>query len=265
MPRFAHLALLLKPEGNGKLSKRDGDRLGFPVFPLRWVDPKTGEVSSGYRESGYLPEAVVNFVALLGWNPGNDHSEVMSLEELVRYFDIEKCSKAGAKFDYEKGKWFNHHYIQQSLDERLALLLRPHFEEAHYPFDLDFVVRCVALVKERAQTLLELFDQLRYFFAAPTAYDEKTVAKRWKAESASQMRELMELLTPLAEDLPAEDTEDRVKAWIEERGYGLGAVMNCFRLALVGAAKGPHLFDITALLGREETLRRLARIIEVLG
>lgn len=128
MPRFAHLALLLKPEGNGKLSKRDGDRLGFPVFPLRWVDPKTGEVSSGYRESGYLPEAVVNFVALLGWNPGNDHEEVMSMEELIRYFRIEKCSKAGAKFDYEKGKWFNHHYIQTSSNERLAALLRPSLE-----------------------------------------------------------------------------------------------------------------------------------------
>ena len=265
MPRFAHLALLLKPEGNGKLSKRDGDRLGFPVFPLRWVDPKTGEVSSGYRESGYLPEAVVNFVALLGWNPGNEHSEVMSLEELVRYFDLEKCSRAGAKFDYEKGKWFNHYYIQQSSDERLALLLCPYFEEAKYPFDLAFVTRCIALVKERAQTLPELFDQLSYFFVAPTTYDEKTVAKRWKAESASQIRELMELLNTLPEELPSEDTEGRVKAWLEERGYGMGAVMNCFRLALVGAAKGPHLFDITALLGREETLRRLARIIEVLG
>jgi len=137
MPRFAHLALLLKPEGNGKLSKRDGDRLGFPVFPLRWVDPKTGEVSSGYRESGYLPEAVVNFVALLGWNPGNDHEEVMSMEELIRYFRIEKCSKAGAKFDYEKGKWFNHHYIQTSSNERLAALLRPSLEAAGITFDAD--------------------------------------------------------------------------------------------------------------------------------
>ena len=265
MPRFAHLALLLKPEGNGKLSKRDGDRLGFPVFPLRWVDPKTGEVSSGYRESGYLPEAVVNFVALLGWNPGNDHSEVMSLEELVQHFNIEKCSKAGAKFDYEKGKWFNHHYIQEASDDRLASLLRPYFDEAGYPFDATRVARCIALVKERAQVLPELFEQITYFFSAPTVYDEKTVSKRWKAESADQMRELSHLLLTLPEALPSEETEQAVKAWIEEKGYGLGAVMNCFRLALVGAAKGPHLFDISALLGREETLCRLARIIEVLG
>ena len=265
MPRFAHLALLLKPEGNGKLSKRDGDRLGFPVFPLRWVDPKTGEVSSGYRESGYLPEAVVNFVALLGWNPGNDHSEVMSLEELVQHFNIEKCSKAGAKFDYEKGKWFNHHYIQEASDDRLASLLRPYFDEAGYPFDATRVARCIALVKERAQVLPELFEQIIYFFSAPTAYDDKTVSKRWKAESADQMRELSHLLSTLPETLPSEETEQAVKAWIEEKGYGLGAVMNCFRLALVGAAKGPHLFDISALLGREETLCRLARIIEVLG
>ena len=265
MPRFAHLALLLKPEGNGKLSKRDGDRLGFPVFPLRWVDPKTGEVSSGYRESGYLPEAVVNFVALLGWNPGNDHEEVMSMEELIRYFRIEKCSKAGAKFDYEKGKWFNHHYIQTSSNERLAALLRPSLEAAGITFDADYVARAIALTKERAQTLPELEEQIAYFFTAPTAYDEKTVKKRWKEDSAAQLRELAALLATQPEDLPSEATEEVVKAWIEEKGYGLGAVMNCFRLALVGAAKGPHLFDITALLGRGETLQRLQRAIEVLG
>ena len=265
MPRFAHLALLLKPEGNGKLSKRDGDRLGFPVFPLRWVDPKTNEVSSGYRESGYLPEAVVNFVALLGWNPGNEHEEVMSMEELIRYFRIEKCSKAGAKFDYEKGKWFNHHYIQTSSNERLASLLRPSLEAAGVPFDADYVARAIALTKERAQTLPELEEQIAYFFTAPTTYDEKTVKKRWKEDSAAQLTELSALLATQSEDLPSEATEEVVKAWIEEKGYGLGAVMNCFRLALVGAAKGPHLFDITALLGRGETLQRLQRAIEVLG
>ena len=265
MPRFAHLALLLKPEGNGKLSKRDGDRLGFPVFPLRWVDPKTGDVSSGYRESGYLPEAVVNFVALLGWNPGMEHSEVMSMEELIQYFNIEKCSKAGAKFDYEKGKWFNHHYIQEACNERLAELLRPRFEEEGISYDQAFVAKVIALVKERAQTLPELFDQALFFFVAPTEYDPKTVSKRWKEDSAAQMRALAELLAGLEPELPADSTEEQVKAWIEREGYGLGAVMNCFRLALVGAAKGPHLFDITALLGREETLRRLERAINQLG
>jgi len=241
------------------------ERLGFPVFPLRWVDPKTGEVSSGYRESGYLPEAVVNFVALLGWNPGNDHEEVMSMEELIRYFRIEKCSKAGAKFDYEKGKWFNHHYIQTSSNERLAALLRPSLEAAGITFDADYVARAIGLTKERAQTLLELEEQIAYFFTAPTAYDEKTVKKRWKEDSAAQLTELAALLATQPEDLPSEATEEVVKAWIEEKGYGLGAVMNCFRLALVGAAKGPHLFDITALLGRGETLQRLQRAIEVLG
>ena len=264
MPQFAHLALLLKPEGNGKLSKRDGDRLGFPVFPLRWVDPKTGEVASGYRESGYLPEAVVNFVALLGWNPGNEHEEVMSMEDLIQHFRIEKCSKAGAKFDYEKGKWFNHHYIQQACDERLAELLRPALESEGIAFDLARVAKTIALVKERAQVLPELLDQIRFFFVAPTKYDEKTVKKRWKEDSAQQMKELIELLSTQPEELPSEATEEVVKAWIEGQGYGLGAVMNCFRLALVGAAKGPHLFDISALLGRTETIARLERAIQTL-
>ena len=222
-------------------------------------------MSSGYRESGYLPEAVVNFVALLGWNPGNDHEEVMSMEELIRYFRIEKCSKAGAKFDYEKGKWFNHHYIQTSSNERLAALLRPSLEAAGITFDADYVARAIALTKERAQTLPELEEQIAYFFTAPTTYDEKTVKKRWKEDSAAQLTELAALLATQPEDLPSEATEEVVKAWIEEKGYGLGAVMNCFRLALVGAAKGPHLFDITALLGRGETLQRLQRAIEVLG
>lgn len=265
MPRFAHLALLLKPEGNGKLSKRDGDRLGFPVFPLRWVDPKTGDVSSGYRESGYLPEAVVNFVALLGWNPGMEHSEVMNMDELIQYFNIEKCSKAGAKFDYEKGKWFNHHYIQEASNERLAELLRPRIEEAGITFEADYVAQVLALVKERAQTLPELFEQALFFFVAPTEYDAKTVSKRWKEDSAAQMQALAEQLAQLDPGLPAASTEEHIKAWIEAQGYGLGAVMNCFRLALVGAAKGPHLFDITALLGREETLRRIDRAIKQLG
>ena len=186
------------------------------------------------------------------------------MEELIRYFRIEKCSKAGAKFDYEKGKWFNHHYIQTSSNERLAALLAP-ARGCSITFDADYVARAIALTKERAQTLLELEEQIAYFFTAPTAYDEKTVKKRWKEDSAAQLTELAALLATQPEDLPSEATEEVVKAWIEEKGYGLGAVMNCFRLALVGAAKGPHLFDITALLGRGETLQRLQRAIEVLG
>ena len=208
---------------------------------------------------------MVNFVALLGWNPGNEHEEVMSMEDLIKYFRIEKCSKAGAKFDYEKGKWFNHHYIQVSDDKRLAKLLRPQLEAKGIAYDESYVAQAVALVKERAQTLVELEEQIEYFFTAPTSYEEKTVKKRWKEDSAAQLTELAALLSSQPEALPSEATEAVVKAWIEEKGYGLGAVMNCFRLALVGAAKGPHLFDITALLGRSETLRRLERAIAVLG
>lgn len=265
MPQFAHLALLLKPDGNGKLSKRDGDRLGFPVFPLRFVDPKTGEVSSGYRESGYLPEAVVNFVALLGWNPGGDVNETMSMEELVQHFRLERCSKAGAKFDYNKGLWFNHHYIQEADNRLLAEGLVPTLKEQGLDIQLDKLAVAIGLVKERCQKLTELWEQVAYFFVAPTSYDEKTVAKRWKAETPSQMQELIELLSRLDENLPSQDTEEKVKAWIEAKGYGLGAVMNCFRLSVVGESKGPHMFDISALLGRDETIRRIERAIATLG
>lgn len=265
MPEFAHLPLLLKPDGNGKLSKRDGDRLGFPVFPLRWVDPKTAEVSSGYRESGYLPEALVNFVALLGWNPGNEHEEVMNMQELIQYFRLDKCSKAGARFDYNKGKWFNHHYIQHTSDDKLATLLQPYLNERGIDAALSYVARVVALVKERSQTIPELLEQGDFFFVAPVEYDEKTVAKRWKPESKQWLEGIIALLQTHPADLPSHETESAVKQWIEAEGLGLGAVMNCFRLALVGASRGPHIFDITALLGREESVARLRRAIERLG
>lgn len=265
MPQFAHLALLLKPEGNGKLSKRDGDRLGFPVFPLRFVDPKTGDVSSGYRESGYLPEAVVNFIALLGWNPGGEESEVMSMAELIERFDLSRCSKAGAKFDYNKGLWFNHYYIQQTDNKLLAEMLRPTLQAKDIEAYTEYIARAIALVKERCNKIGELWEQAAYFFLAPESYDEKTVNKRWKADSAEQMRELIGVLSEQPEELPAEATEQVVKAWIEAKGYGLGAVMNCFRLAVVGESKGPHMFDITALIGKAETIKRLQRAIEALG
>ncbi len=265
MPRFSHLALLLKPDGNGKLSKRDGDRLGFPVFPLRFVDPKTGDVSSGYRESGYLPEAVVNFVALLGWNPGGDTDEVMSMAQLIEHFQLERCSKAGAKFDYNKGLWFNHHYIQQRSNEELAQLLLPYLPEGVARPATEQLAKAIALVKERCQKLPELWEQASFFFVAPTSYDEKAVAKRWKADTATQLQGLIELLQAQPEELPSHETESIVKNWIEAQGYGLGAVMNCFRLALVGESKGPHMFDITALLGRSETIKRLEQAIKTLG
>lgn len=265
MPTFAHLPLLLKPDGNGKLSKRDGDRLGFPVFPLEWHDPVSGEVSSGYRESGYLPEAVVNFVALLGWSPGGDADELMSMQTLVEKFQLDKCSKAGAKFDYNKGRWFNHQYLLQADNEYLATLLRPILEVHGVVVADDYVAQVVALVKERCQLVPELWEQGQFFFVAPTQYEEKTVKKRWKEDSAAQMRELATVLASQSAELPSESTEQAVKIWIESRGYNLGAVMNCFRLSVVGAAKGPHMFDITALLGREETIARLERAVATLG
>jgi len=260
MPQFAHLPLLLKPEGNGKLSKRDGDRLGFPVFPLEWKDPKTGEISSGYRESGYLPEAVINFLALLGWNPGNDQ-EIMSMEELIRLFSLEKCSKSGAKFDYEKGKWFNHQYIQLKPNDEIARLYYPILEEKGIDVCLEYTETVVGLVKERVNFVRELWDQSFFFFVAPTSYDEKVVKKRWKEDSPAQMAELIEVLK-LIDDFSAHNQEEIVKSWIETKGYHLGNVMNAFRLAIVGESKGPHMFDITATIGKEETIDRLSRAIK---
>ena len=262
MPQFAHLPLLLKPDGNGKLSKRDGDRLGFPVFPLEWHDPKTGEVSSGYRESGYLPEAVINFLALLGWNPGNDQ-EIMSMDELVKLFDLHRCSKAGAKFDYEKGKWFNHEYILLKSDEEIADLFMPILKEHGIEAPKETVVTVVGLMKGRVSFIKELWDTCKFFFVAPTEYDEKTVKKRWKEDSAQRMTELADLLESL-DDFSLAHQEEVVMKWIEDHGYHLGNIMNAFRLTLVGEGKGPHMFDISAVLGKEETVRRMRRAIEVL-
>lgn len=264
MPRFAHLPLLLKPDGNGKLSKRDGDRLGFPVFPLEWKDPKTGDISSGYRESGYLPEAVVNFLALLGWNPGNDQ-EIMSMDELVKLFSLDRCSRSGAKFDYEKGKWFNHKYIQLKSNEELADFFIPELKAKGIDTDREKVVKVVDVMKSRINFVKELWDQSYFFFVAPTSYDEKTVKKRWKEDSALLLTELIGILNEIEDFENAETAEIIVKEWIENKGYHLGNIMNAFRLALVGESKGPQMFDITSILGKEETLKRLSKAIETLG
>ena len=262
MPRFAHLPLLLKPEGKGKLSKRDGDRLGFPVFPLEWHDPKSGDVSSGYRESGYFPEAVINFLALLGWNPGTEQ-EVFSLDELVEAFDLGRCSKSGAKFDYQKGIWFNHEYILNKSSKEIAKLFAPIVAGNGIDESMERIEQVVAMMKDRVNFVKELWPLCSFFFIPPATYDEKTVRKRWKADSASVMRELSALLEKL-DDFSIENQEREVKAWIERCGYKLGDVMNAFRLALVGIGKGPGMFDISAFLGKEETLSRLQRAIEVL-
>ncbi len=259
MPEFAHLPLLLKPDGNGKLSKRDGDRLGFPVFPLNWMDPKTHECSSGYREAGYLPEAVINFLALLGWNPGNNQ-ELFTLDELILLFDLSRCSKSGAKFDFEKAKWFNHHYMQSKPDDELATLFEPVLKQHGLSVSRVKVIRVVRLLKERINFIPEFWESGSFFFIAPTTYDEKAVKKRWKEETSSQMMELADLLHNL-DDFSAQNQEVRVKDWIQTKEYHLGNIMNAFRLSVVGALKGPHLFDITALLGKEETITRLRRAV----
>ncbi len=262
-PEFAHLPLLLKPEGNGKLSKRDGDRLGFPVFPLQWKDPQSGDISTGYREEGYFPEAFINMLALLGWNPG-DKRELFSMDELIDTFSIERVGKSGSKFDPEKAKWFNHQYLIRKSDAELAGLFLPVLEEKGINPDFDTVVNVVGMVKERVNFVHELWEQSCFFFRAPSSYDEKAVKKRWKTVSYDQMKELKNILSGIDKFTPV-NTGLVVKNWIEENEYGMGAVMNAFRLLIVGALKGPHLFDIIALIGKEETLERINRGLETLG
>lgn len=263
MPRFAHLPLLLKPEGKGKLSKRDGDRLGFPVFPLEWHDPKTGEVSSGYRESGYFPEAVINFLAFLGWNPGTER-EMYSIDELAELFDITKCSKAGARFDYQKGIWFNHEYILAKSASEIAEIFAPIVAENGVNETMDRITKVVEMMKDRVNFVSELWPLCKFFFVAPTEYDEKTHKKRWKEDSAQQLGELMQVLEGI-DDFSVEGQEAIVHQWIEQKEYKLGNIMNAWRLTLVGEGKGPGMFDISAFLGKQETLDRMKRAIEILG
>ncbi len=262
MPRFAHLPLLLKPEGKGKLSKRDGDRLGFPVFPLDWHDPKTGTTSMGYREKGYFPEAVVNFLALLGWNPGTEQ-ELFSLTDLVAVFDLARCSKAGAHFDYQKGIWFNHEYILRKSNEEIALLFAPTVANNGVDESMERITQVVAMMKDRVSFVRELWPLCSFFFLPPREYDAATIKKRWKDYSKQQMTELRDLLASVG-DFSLATQEKVVLAWIERKGYKVGDVMNAFRLCLVGEGKGPTMFEISAFLGKEETLARLARAIRVL-
>ena len=252
MPRFAHLPLLLKP-----------DRLGFPVFPLEWHDPKTGEVSNGFREQGYFPEAVLNFLALLGWNPGTEQ-EIFTLDELVKQFDISKCSKAGARFDFQKAIWFNHEYILNKSDDEIAELFAPIVAGNGVEESMARVRQVVHMMKDRVNFVRELWPLCSFFFVPPIVYDEKTTRKRWKADSPQVMTELAEVLEGI-EDFSIENQERVVMAWVESKGYKLGDVMNAFRLTLVGEGKGPGMFDITAFLGKEETLTRMRRAIEVLS
>ena len=262
MPAFAHLPLLLKPEGKGKLSKRDGDRLGFPVFPLEWHDPKSGEVSSGYREKGYFPEALVNFLALLGWNPGTEQ-EMFTLDELVKAFDISKCSKAGARFDYQKAVWFNHEYILKKSATEIAAAFAPIVAGHGVNESMERIEAVVSMMKDRVNFVSELWDLCSFFFIAPEEYDEKTRKKRWKEDSPALMEELIHVLEGI-DDFSVTGQETAVHEWIEEKGYKLGNVMNAWRLTLVGEGKGPGMFDISAFLGKEETIQRMKRAIPML-
>lgn len=262
-PRFVHLPLLLKPDGKGKLSKRDGDRLGFPVFPLEWHDPVSGAVSAGFREKGYLPEALVNFLALLGWNPGDD-TEVMDIDQLIQKFSFSHCSKSGARFAFEKGRWFNHEYLMNTSGEKLAEMFAPYMKQNGVnpaDFRTDYTARALDLVKGRAELLPDLWTQADFFFKAPESYAEKDVRKRWKEDTPQIMEQLIGVLESL-EDFSSAAAEPVVLGWITDNGYHMGNVMNAFRLAVVGRCTGPHMFDITELIGRPETIRRLRRAID---
>ena len=263
MPEFAHLPLLLKPDGNGKLSKRDGDRLGFPVFPLEFHNQKDGSVSSGYREEGYYPEAVINFLALLGWHATGDQ-EMYTMQELIEQFSLERVSKSGAKFDYEKGKWFNHQYLQLRSNEELAEQFMPYIEAKGLSGDKATVAKVIGLTKDRVNFVSELWDQVNFFFVAPTEYDEKSLKKRWKEDSPKHMTEMLALLEA-HDDWSAEGLDNLIMPWIAEKEYGVGIVMNAFRICLVGAARGPHIWNITDVLGKEETLSRVRTALEKLG
>jgi len=259
-PLFAHLPLLLKPDGKGKLSKRDGDKMGFPVFPLFWP---FGETAKGYREDGYYPESFINMIALLGWNPGTEQ-EIFSMQELINAFTIDRVGKSGSRFDPEKARWFNHQYLQKKSDTELAIEFREFLRPHGYHVDIVRLESLIGLVKERVSFVKEIWEQTDFFFKAPESYDQEAVKKRWKEDSPLLLSELRSLLEDIS-DFSAVVTEPLIKAWIEDKGYNMGAVMNAFRLIIVGALRGPHMFDIISWIGKEDTLNRIDRGIAALS
>ena len=260
-PQFAHLPLLLKPSGSGKLSKRDGDKFGFPVFPLLWKSPE-GEVARGYREDGYFPEAFVNLLALLGWNPGTEQ-ELLSMDELIAQFSLGRVSKSGARFDPEKAKWFNGQYLKCKNDKELAALYQLELSKKDVKISSEKLEKIVGLIKERATFISDFWDLSSYFFTAPEDYDEKAVRKFWKGENPARVDRLRNVLNGLV-DFTQERIEPMVHDWIVTYEYPMGQVMNCLRLAIVGSSQGPNLFEICELLGKEETLRRIDRALKVI-
>ena len=259
-PQFSHLPLILKPAGmgNGKLSKRDGDKMGFPVFPLLWKDPETGAISKGYREDGYLPEALLNFLALLGWNAGTDQ-EIFTKEELIKLFDLERVSKSGARFDIEKAKWFNHQYLHQKNSEELAKEYLKILSEKNVNSSQEIVEKIVALIRDRATFITDFWELSSFFFIAPTQYDEKAMKKQWKENSSEILDKIVNILSS-QEDFSSANTEHIVKEFITNNGFSLGQVMPLIRLALVGDMKGPHIFDIAEIIGKDETIKRLEKL-----
>lgn len=266
-PEFAHLPLLLKPVGKGKLSKRDGDKLGFPVFPLEYTNEETGDISHGYKEDGYFPEAFINMLAFLGWNPGTEQ-EVFTLEELVQAFSLEKVSKSGAKFDLDKTKWFQQQYMQKADDEMLANLFEPLIQSKSKQLiehvDRVYIAKVVSLLKERAIFVNDLWDLGHYFFETPKEYDTKAVKKAWKEDTSDLMQKVITVLEN-TNDFSSSTIEDKIKSWIKENELGFGKVLMPFRLSLVGSMQGPHVFDIAAIIGKEEGILRIQKAIQQLS
>ncbi|NJX14012.1 glutamate--tRNA ligase [Tamlana crocina] len=273
-PEFAHLPLILKPTGKGKLSKRDGDKMGFPVFPLEWTDPKTNEVSRGYKEDGYFPEAMVNFLAFLGWNPGTEQ-EIFSMDQLIEAFDLKKVNKSGARFDPDKTKWFNHHYMQEQSDAILAEQFKPIVDEnlnviaseaeqsANNDIDVQYIALVIGLIKERATFVHDFWDLSHFFFTAPTAYDEKASKKAFKDDTADILKKVKDLVLHI-DDFTVTALQKDIKGWITSNDIGFGKVMMPLRLALVGALQGPDVFDIMFMIGKNETVKRIDNVIKVL-
>ena len=262
-PKFAHLPLILKPVGKGKLSKRDGDKLGFPVFPLEYKNPTTNDVSIGYKEEGYFSDAFINMLALLGWNPGTEQ-EIFTIPELIDSFDLSRVSKSGAKFSPDKTKWFNQQYLQTKEDAFLAQLFKSVLDKRNISYDINYITKVVSLIKERAVFVKDFWDLGSYFFKTPTSYDEKASKKQWKEDTAHILQEVAEVIKT-NETFTSKELEESIKGWITAKEIGFGKVMQPLRLALVGALKGPHLFDIMEMIGKEETLQRIKNIITTMS
>ena len=260
MPQFAHLPLILKPDGNGKLSKRDGDRLGFPVFPTQWMNPKTKEISSGYRESGYISEAFINMLSFLGWNPGTTQ-EIFSMEGLIEAFSLERVGKAGAKFDFDKTRWFNQQYLRAKTKEDLAQDLQIILKENGVEASDDFVATVCEQLKERSTFTKDMWEEGKYYFESPTSYDEKTIRKKWKEDTPKYISELKDRLSELS-DFSSESIEIEFKKYMEENELGMGMLLPAFRVSLTGLGMGPSLFDIASLLGKKETTQRMETALE---